>query len=129
MNFKKFLLLTLCTVLILITIYATVPGFTKNPGVFPADYRVSDDGSYMEIDISVSSSAGYVRNSKATRQADGILKVDFYNAFGGINGSIGAKSTYTLPLYDDTSSIAFYYGDEYRTVLVKNTDTGNWERA
>ena len=129
MKLKKFLLIALSIVLLLIAAYEIAPGFMKNPGVFPADYRVSDDGSSMETDISVMSSIGYVRRAETTRQPDGTLNVDFYYAFGGINGSIGAKSTYTLPIYDDTTSIAFYCGDGYRTVLVKNADTGDWERA
>jgi len=57
------------------------------------------------------------------------MYLDCYNAFGGINGSIGAKTSYTLPLNEDTTMIAIYRNSNaYEEVLTKDRD-GVWQRA
>ena len=59
----------------------------------------------------------------------GKLYLDPYYAFGGFNGSLGARSLYTLLLEDDTTVIALWRNENcYEEVLRKNAD-GAWERV
>ena len=63
------------------------------------------------------------------QQAGGKLYLDPYYAFGGFNGSLGARSLYTLLLEDDTTVIALWRNENcYEEVLRKNAD-GAWERV
>ncbi|MBE6914897.1 MAG: hypothetical protein E7472_08230 [Ruminococcaceae bacterium] len=83
----------------------------------------------MTITIGVSSSIGYVRNIAAHQQQGGKLYLDCYSAFGGINGSLGAKNEYTVQLREDTETIAVYRSDNcYDTVLEKD-ENGKWHYA
>lgn len=103
----------------LILMYLIIPGFMKRGDVYISDWRVSEDGTQMEIRAGVMSSAGYIRSLSSRQEAD-TLYLDWYGAFGGINGSIGAKNDYTVQLNGKTEKIAIYRGSgSYETVLVK----------
>lgn len=53
-----------------------------------------------------------------SQQESGKLYIDCYAAFGGINGSIGAKSRFTLPIEEGTTVIGIYRDkDCYEEVL------------
>lgn len=72
---------------------------------------------------------GYIRDVKVHQQHGGKLYLDCYSAFGGLNGSIGAKDTFSFELNDDTTIIAIYRNSNaYEEVLVKAAD-GSWLRA
>lgn len=125
---KKKILLTLMIIAALLLIYLLGSGFTKNSSVYIDDYTVSEDGSEITMDIGVASSAGYIRDAAVHQQQGGRLYIDCYSAFGGFNGSIGAKTSFTLPLDEDTTTIAIYRSaNSYEEVLWKDTN-GIWQR-
>lgn len=110
----------------LLSIYFVGSGFNKNSSVYINEYYISEDGREITINIGVASSAGYIRKAAVHQQSDGKLYIDFYSAFGGINGHIGAKTSYTLPLDEDTTIIAIYRNTNYyEEVLCKDAD-GVW---
>ena len=127
---KKKVFPVIGVILILALAYFWVSsGFIKNTSVFINDYTVSSDGKKITINVGVSASMGFVREVKVHPQQGGKLYLDCYSAFGGLNGRIGAKDTFTFLLSEDTSSIAVYRNSDcYETVLVKNAD-GLWQRA
>ena len=106
-------------------------GFGRVSDVYICDYSLSQDGKEITIRVGVSSSVGFVRKAVAHQQDGGRLCVDFYAPFGGINSRIGAQSSYTLPLREDTTVIAVYrhinrYADyDYEDELYKDAD-GVW---
>ena len=115
--------------LVLILAWLIVPGLIRNTSVFIRDYTVSAGGKEITIRAGVASSVGTVREMTVRRQQDGKLYLDFFSAFGGINGRIGAKDTFTVPLDEDTSVIAVNRdGNRYEEILVKETD-GSWCRG
>lgn len=127
---KKKVFPVIGVILILALAYFWVSsGFIKNTSVFINDYTVSSDGKKITVNVGVSSSMGFIREVKVHQQQGGKLYLDCYSAFGGLNGRIGAKDTFTFLLSEDTSSIAVYRNSDcYETVLVKNAD-GLWQRA
>ena len=122
-------IIALAVIIALMTMYLVVPGFTKIGNVFIVDFSVSEDGSEMTVTVGVSSSIGYVRKVSEHQQQGGKLYLDCYSAFGGINGSWGAKSEYTIQIDEDTEMIALYRSaDCYDPVLEKDTN-GEWQRV
>ena len=128
---KKFLKKALIVLLIFIVaellIYLIGTGFIRNRFVAITDFSVSDDGTQMTLTVSVPASIGYVRKVKTHRNG-AELCLDFYSAFGGMNGKIGAQSSYTVELDDSVSVISVYRGDSgYEYVLVRCYD-GTWNK-
>ena len=122
-------IIALAVIIALMTMYLVAPGFTKMGNVFIVDFSVSEDGSEMTITVGVSTSIGYVRKVSAHQQHGGKLYLDCYSAFGGINGSWGATSEYTIQIDEDTEMIALYRSaDCYDPVLEKATN-GEWQRV
>ena len=122
-------IIALAVIIALMTMYLVVPGFTKMGNVFIVDFSVSEDGSEMTVTVGVSSSIGYVRKVSEHQQQGGKLYLDCYSAFGGINGSWGAKSEYTIQIDEDTEMIALYCSaDCYNPVLEKDAN-GEWQRV
>ena len=116
-------IIALAVIIALMTMYLVAPGFTKMGNVFIVDFSVSEDGSEMTVTVGVSSSIGYVRKVSEHQQQGGKLYLDCYSAFGGINGSWGAKNEYTIQLDDDTEMIAIYRSPNcYDPVLKKGED-------
>ena len=126
---KKKLWIPAAAVLAVLLLYIFGTGFMKSPSAFISDYAVSADGGEMTLRISVASSAGYVRKVAVHQNIGGKLYLDCYAAFGGVNGSLGARSGYTVPLSEDTEMIALYRGpDCYEEVLRKDAG-GVWQRV
>ena len=122
-------IIALAVIIALMTMYLVVPGFTKIGNVFIVDFSVSEDGSEMTVTVGVSSSIGYVRKVSEHQQQGGKLYLDCYSAFGGINGSWGAKSEYTIQIDEDTEMIALYRSANcYDPVLEKDAN-GEWQRV
>ena len=122
-------IIALAVIIALMTMYLVAPGFTKMGNVFIVDFSVSEDGSEMTITVGVSTSIGYVRKVSVHQQHGGKLYLDCYSAFGGINGSWGAKNEYTIQLDEDTEMIALYRSaDCYDPVLEKDAN-GEWQRV
>lgn len=92
------------------------------------EYSISEDGKEITLNMGVVSSAGYIRKVVINQQHGGMMFLDCYAAFGGFNGNIGAKATYTLPLDEETTVIAIYRNtNAYEEVLEKDSD-GVWQR-
>lgn len=104
-------------------------GFLKNGSVYVKEYSVSGDGREITLDIDTAASVGYIRKMAVSQQMGGKLYIDCYAAFGGINGRIGAKNSFTLPLDEDTTMIGIYRNkNAYQEVLHKDED-GIWRRT
>ena len=120
----------LIVLLVLLTLYLTYffgIGFAKVGSVYVADYSVGEDGGEITLDVAVGTSAGYVRKAEVASCMGGRMYVDFYAAFGGINGDIGAKTSFVLPLEDDVSEILVYRNEScYAAVLIKD-ENGIWQ--
>lgn len=130
MKIKNTILCVLSLVIILIGIWIIGTGFTKQSSAFINSYSISDAGSIMTIDVGVGSSVGYIRKVNVNKQEYGKIYLDFISAFGGINGSIGAKSTFEIPIDKDCHEIAIYRSNNYyQTVLEKDIDSGEWIRV
>ena len=126
---KKKAMIGIVIVLVLCGGYFIGSGFWKNGSVYVEEYSVSADGREITLDIDTASSAGYIRKMAVSQQQGGHLYIDCYAAFGGINGRIGAKSSFTLPLDEDTTMIGIYRNKNcYEEILHKDED-GSWRRT
>ncbi len=125
---KKIITSIICAVAVL-AIWFFGTGLLKNTSAFIQDYAVSADGSRMTLTVGVASSMGYLRKVEIHQQQGGKLYLDCYNAFGGLNGNIGATNEYTVPLLPETDSIALYKGNNCYTVVLSKDEAGNWERV
>ena len=123
----KKIIFSISIVLILVVGYVFGSGFIKKSDVFIGEYFLSKDNSEITINVGVTSSRGYIRKVIINKEEKGRIYLDCYSPFGGINGQIGAKSTYKINLNKDTSIIALYDGHGYRDVLRKN-ENNKWER-
>lgn len=125
-SIKVFVIALITIVLLSTVLYLMVPGFTKQESVYITDYTVSEDGKEMTIKIGVSSSMGYVRKVSVHQQQGGKLYLDCYSAFGGINGSWGAKSEYIIQLDEETEAIALYRNSDCYEVVLNKTEDDKW---
>ena len=126
---KKRFCVGIAVVVLLLGIYLIGSGFVKTGTTYISDFKVSEDGNEMTVNVSVTSSAGYIRKVVVHQQQGGKLYLDCYPAFGGINGSIGAKNEYTISLDKDTEIIALYRSNNcYEEVLSKDAN-GAWQRV
>ena len=129
MKKKTTIIMILAIIIALAVLYLIAPGFSKQGSAFITNFSVSEDGTEMTINIGVATSVGYVRKVSEYQQHGGKLYLDCYSAFGGINGSWGAKNEYTIKLNEDTKIIAIYRSSNcYDTVLEKGED-GKWQYA
>lgn len=90
---KKILFYVLGIVLFIIGVWMIGTGFRKETSAFVDDYSVNNDGSMMTIHTGVGDSTGFIRKANINRNEEGTINIVFISAFGGINGSIGAKDT------------------------------------
>ena len=128
-KYKKAAVIVLAIIVALAALYVIAPGFTKQGNAYIVDYSVSEDGTEMTITVGVSTSIGYIRKVSEHQQHGGKLYLDCYSAFGGINGSWGATSKYTIQIDEDTEMIALYRSaDCYDPVLEKDAN-GEWQRV
>jgi len=125
---KKKILIFISVVVVLTLILFIGTGFTKNPKVVIKDYSVSEDGKKLIFSIGIPDSIGYTRGFK--NKGGGVKShyLNFYNTFGVINSSLGAKFDYVLELDADDTEIYFNRTDGgYELVLQKN-EKGIWVR-
>lgn len=126
---KKTIIIFVGIVLVLGALYVLGSGFTKAGSAFIQDYAVSDDGTSMTITVGISGSVGYIRKVSVRQQEGGKLHLDCISAFGGINGAIGAKSEFVIPLDENTNMIGLYRnGNTYEVVLEKDASE-EWNRV
>lgn len=124
---KKKLSIIVVVLLLLYGGYYFGLGFSPRTDVVIVDFKVSEQQDQMTIYTSIASSAGYTRSVKNVSDDPEKMKLKFYSAFGGINGSIGAKSEFDLPLSPECKEIYVLQNDAYHLVLEKNQTTGEWE--
>lgn len=126
---KKKMAIGMIVAVVLCGGYFIGSGFLRNGSVYMDGYSVSEDGREITLDIGVAASRGYIRKMEISQQMGGKLYIDCYAAFGGINGRIGAKSSFTLPLDADTEMIGIYRNTNcYEEILHKDAD-GSWQRT
>ena len=129
---KKILIIVGIVIGIIITLLVAFfigTGFTKNPKVEIINYTLNKDRSVLNFTIGIPDSIGYTRGYK--NKGGGVKShyLNFYNTFGVINSSWGAKFDYVLELDEDDTEIYFNRTDGgYELVLQKNIETGEWER-
>ena len=125
---KKPLTIIAVIILLILGAYYIGLGFLPRTDVVVADFEVSEQEDEMTIYTYILSSAGYSRTVKNVSDDPEKMKLKFYSAFGGVNGSIGAKSEFDLPLSPECKEIYVLLYDDYRLTLAKNPTTGEWER-
>ncbi len=125
---KKPLTIIAIIILLILGAYYIGLGFLPRTDVVVADFEVSEQEDEMTIYTYILSSAGYSRTVKNVSDDPEKMMLKFYSAFGGINGSIGAKSEFNLPLSPECKEIYVLLYDDYRLTLAKNPTTGEWER-
>lgn len=124
---KKKLSIIIVVLLLLVCAYYFGVGFSPRTDVVVVDFKVSEQQDQMTIYTSIASSAGYTRSVKNVSDDPEKMELKFYSAFGGINGSIGAKSEFDLHLSPECKEIYVLQNDAYHLVLEKNQTTGEWE--
>ena len=126
---KKKIAVILAIIVVSTLFYLTAPAFSKQGSTYITDFSVSEDGKELTITVGVAASAGYIRKVSEHQQHGGKLYLDCYSAFGGINGSWGAKEEFTFNLNEDTKIVALYRSENcYDTVLEKD-ENGEWQYA
>lgn len=126
---KKKVILIVAIIVVLLASFLIGTGFIKRTDVILVDYAVAEDGSAISLGVQVSSSMGYVRGFKDN--GDGVKShyLTFYSTFGGVNSSFGTVNSFVLELDKNDTEIYFNRPNGgYELVLVKNVDTGKWER-
>lgn len=125
---KKIMIIVSVIVAIAILLFIGT-GLTKNPNVVIREYSVNEDGSELNFTVGMPFSIGYTRGYKNKGGGVKTHYLNFYNTFGVINSSWGAKFEYVLELDEDDTEIYFNRsGGGYELVLQKNQETGEWER-
>jgi len=116
-------------IIFLAVAFIIAPGFMKQGNVYISEYSISEDGSKMDITVGVASSMGYVRKVAEHQQHGGKLYLDCYSAFGGINGSLGAKKNHTIELDEDTKSIGLYRSKNAYEIVLEKDASGEWKKV
>lgn len=131
MRFSMKSIIIVCLAIVLISavlLNGIITGLMQRHDVVLDSYSVSADGTELTMNVSVMSSAGFIRTYK---DSGGGIKphcLTFYSTFGGINSRFGAKNTFVLPLGKDDDAIYFSRpGGGYAQVLQRTKD-GVWER-
>ena len=124
---KKKLSIIIVVLLFLGCAYYFGVGFLPATNVVVTDFEVSEQQDSMTIQTSIATSAGYTRSVKNVSDDPEKMMLKFYSAFGGVNGSIGAKSEFDLPLSPECKEIYVLLYDDYKLLIAKNPATGEWE--
>lgn len=124
---KKPLTIIAVIILLILGAYYIGLGFLPRTDVVVADFEVSEQEDEMTIYTYILSSAGYSRTVKNVSDDPEKMMLKFYSAFGGVNGSIGAKSEFDLPLSPECKEIYVLLYDDYKLLIAKNPATGKWE--
>ncbi|MBE6153937.1 MAG: hypothetical protein E7166_06925 [Firmicutes bacterium] len=126
---KKKILIIIGIVIAILVVLFIGTGFTKNPNVEVINYSVSDDGSTINFTIGIPYSIGYTRGYK--NQGGGVKShyLDFYNTFGVINSSWGAKFDYVLELDEDDTEVYFNRSNGGYELVLQKTDSGEWVKV
>lgn len=112
-------------VLFAFLLYFFGSGFRRIGSVYIYDFSISQDDRQITIETGVYTSIGYTRAVKAHEEG-GEMILDFYSAFGGINGNIGTKHTFTIPLSEDTEMIAIRRDQNSYQEALRKDENGIW---
>ena len=128
-NKKQLIFIIIIASVILFGTYLIGTGFVKRSDVSLFDYKVSEDGTELTMEVHAMSSAGYIRGFKEFNHRNPNILV-FYSTFGGFNSTLGAKDTFTLKLSPDMTELYFYKANNNSVDLVlrKEEKTGQWKR-
>ncbi len=129
----------LLSVLIIIALAIVIgSGFDAREDVVLGSFRESVDGEAVTVSVGVTSPMGYVRSASERQEGDG-LYVKFYSAFGGHNGTLGARDSFELETPENCREIYFYgtkgdgaadgEDDGYNLVLRREDASSAWERV
>ena len=118
------LALVLAGVLLLSIIYWIAPGFRVREDVVLTDYLVPPGQSEMTIVVGVSGSAGYTRAVRNVSDDPRRMRLQFYAAYGGLNGSVGERHRFVLDLLPECEDISIYRHGTFEPVLRK--EKGEW---
>lgn len=103
-----------------------LPGFQRRTDVYLQDFSVSEDGAAVTVQTFTTGSMGYIRAMEAKQIGDEI-HCSFYRCLGGLNSSLGAESTFEIPLDHPTQRIYFDRGTSFdQLVLERDAGTGVW---
>lgn len=124
-------LLTSVGLLISVGLLVCLLCFSKRDNVVILKYEVSQDGSEMSCEVSETTSIGYINAYKdkveVKEDGDKVHKITFY---GGMFKIRGSKNKIKIQLSENDKEIKFNRSDgNWETVLIKDKDTGEWERV
>ena len=91
--------------------------------VYIESFTLSEDGQTMTIRVAVGVSVGYTR-SVTVKDEGSALRLVFHPAYGFINGKIGAKNTFDIPLKPYQDKIYIFPSGHG---LLRN-EQGTWQR-
>ncbi len=129
MHKRKTILIGVAIILLCIFVYFIGSGFTVRNDVALLNYKVNEAGTEVTLYTTMLSSMGHVRGFKDEGGGVKPHYLKFYQTFGGINSTWGAKGEYTLPLGKDDTEIYFSRPDGgYALILQKDAKTGEWIR-
>ena len=101
-------------------------GFNVREDVVLVDYAAPPDENEMTITVRVASSAGYTRTYKNVSDDPKVIKLQFYSAFGGVNGSIGEDHRFVIDVPPECEEICFYRYGTFEQMLHRDAATNKW---
>lgn len=113
-----------------IILWSLLTGLTVRSDVYVEDFAIlpqREDAMMMKV--FVSSSMGFIRSGRDVSQSDDKVVMRFYAAFGGLNSAMGAQNVFVVPLKPACTAIYFERNGKEDLMLVKNVETGAWERV
>ena len=119
--------LVLAGVLLFGAIYLIAPGFRVREDVILTDYLVPPGQNEMTIVVGVSGSAGYTRAVRNVSEDPRVMQLQFYAAYGGLNGSVGEWHRFVLDLLPECEEVSIYRYGTFEPVLRK--EEGEWVDA
>lgn len=128
-KFKNICILVFIIVVGILAFYLVGSGFQKQGNAYISDFSVSEDGTEIIIKMHVSNSIGYIRKVSENQESGERLYLDCYSAFGGINGSIGAKDEFTIKVSEDIKVIALYRNTNCYEEVLKKNEFNEWQWA
>lgn len=124
----KWISLPVIILVAIMVFHLVITGFTRRSDVFMLDYSVTEHTGVVTMQVGVMSSVGYVRSMENVSDDPTAAQIEFYSAFGGINGSWGARNVYTIQPGEQCKEIYFRTYDGWRLVLEKDSN-GEWVRV
>ena len=91
--------------------------------IYIEDFALSPNGQTMTVRVAVGVSVGYTRSMTVTQEGNAV-KLTFHPAYGFINGKIGAKNTFDIPLKPYQDKIYIFPSGHG---LIRS-EQGQWER-